>query len=113
LVSFEQDLSVVAAALRDQKSGAQQTLRVQYMIAADGPGSRIRQALGITTSGRGSLGHQINMYFSADLSDLVRGREFIICQVENPEARGLLLSINNTNLWLFQVQYHPELGETL
>jgi putative polyketide hydroxylase len=41
------------------------------MIAADGPGSRIRQALRITTSGRGSLGHQINMYFSADLSDLV------------------------------------------
>jgi len=113
LVSFEQDLSGVTAVVRDKKSGAQQTLRVQYMIAADGPGSRIRQALGITTSGRGSLGHQINMYFSADLSDLVRGREFIICQVENPEARGLLLSINNTNLWLFQVQYHPELGETL
>lgn len=56
LISFEQDLCGVTAVVRDQKNGAQQTLHAQYMIAADGPGSRIRQALGITTSERGSLG---------------------------------------------------------
>jgi putative polyketide hydroxylase len=112
LVSFKQDLSGVTALVREQESGIQQTIDARYLIAADGPTSRIRQALGISTSGRGSLGHEINIYFSADLSDLVRGREFIICQVENPEASGLLLAINNTDLWLFQVQYHPEQGET-
>lgn len=112
LVSFEQDASGVTATVREQMSGAQRTLRAHYLIAADGPSSRIRQALEISTSGRGSLGHQINIYFSADLSDLVRGREFILCQVENPEARGLLLAVNNTNRWLFQVTYHPEQGET-
>ncbi|HEY7340460.1 MAG TPA: FAD-dependent monooxygenase [Ktedonobacterales bacterium] len=112
LVSFEQDLSGVTARVREIESGQQQTIAARYMIAADGPTSRIRQALGIPTSGRGSLGHQINIYFAADLGDLVRGREFIICQVENPKAAGLLLAVNNTNLWLFQLPYHPEQGET-
>jgi putative polyketide hydroxylase len=112
LVSFEQGLSGVSALVREMESGQEHTIEARYMIAADGPSSRIRQALGISTSGRGSLGHQINIYFSADLGDLVRGREFIICQVEHPEAAGLLLAVNNTNLWLFQLPYHPEHGET-
>lgn len=59
LVSFEQDLSGVTALVRDLESGQQQTIAARYMIAADGPTSRIRQALGIPTSGRGSLGHQL------------------------------------------------------
>jgi putative polyketide hydroxylase len=111
LVSFEQDDMGVTAIVADRTSGAQRAIRADYMVAADGPASSIRDTLGITRSGRGTLGHNISIYFSTDLSDLVRGREFVLCQVENREVRGMFIAVNNTDLWLFSIAYAPERGE--
>jgi 2-polyprenyl-6-methoxyphenol hydroxylase-like FAD-dependent oxidoreductase len=111
LVSLKQDDSGVTATVLNRVSGSQYTIRANYLIAADGPNSSIREASGISRSGRGSLGHNINIYFSSDLSDLVRGREFILCQVQNPAVQGLFVSVNNKDLWLFNVPYNPDKGE--
>jgi putative polyketide hydroxylase len=113
LVSFGQDADGVTAIVADGTDGTQRTIRADYLIAADGAASSIRDTLGIARSGRGTLGHNISIYFSADLSDLVRGREFILCQVENPEVHGMFVAVNNTNLWLFSIPYAPERGERL
>lgn len=111
LVSFEQDDTGVTAIVAERTSGAQHTIRADYMVAADGPASSIRNTLGITRSGRGTLRHNISIYFSADLSDLVRGREFVLCQVQNREVQGMFIAVNNTDLWLFSITYEPERGE--
>lgn len=111
MVSFEQDETGVTAVVADRTTGTRQTVRADYLIAADGAASPIRNALGITRSGKGTLGHNISIYFSADLGDLVRGREFVLCQVENTEVRGLFIAINNRDLWLFSIAYNPERGE--
>ena len=50
-VSFEQDSEGVTALLRHRDSGETQRVRAQYLIAADGAHSRIRDALGVRDAG--------------------------------------------------------------
>ena len=111
LVSFEQDHKGVTALISDRTTGVQRTVHAQYMIAADGARARIREQLGISTSGQGLQGHLLNMLFEADLSELVRDREFSACIIERPELHGLIISINNTNRWAFHLVYDPQKGE--
>ncbi|WP_437683443.1 FAD-dependent monooxygenase [Sorangium sp. So ce131] len=111
MVGFEQDADGVTAAIVDRKTGERRAVRADYLIAADGARSPIRERLGVRQTGAGVLAHQLNLYFRADLTALVKGREFSMCLVENPEVRGLLVSINNADLWVFHVSYHPERGE--
>ena len=77
------------------------TVHADYLVAADGARSTVRTLLDIPTSGNGSLGRAVSVYFDADLSELVRGREFNLCQVENPSAPGALASIDGARRWLF------------
>lgn len=112
LLSFEQDKTGVTATIVDRATGVQRTIRADYMIAADGANSPIRRMLGVATSGRGVLGHLLNVLFEADLTDFVRGREFSICTIERPEVQGLLVSINNTDRWVFHIGYDLQKGQT-
>jgi putative polyketide hydroxylase len=94
LTGFEQDVDGVRAALHDHRSGRDTTLRVPWMLAADGARSPVRGSLGIPRSGRGPIGGPIvNVYFRADLADVVRGREFNLATIEHPDAPGTLASI--------------------
>jgi putative polyketide hydroxylase len=116
LLSLQQDDAGVHAQVRIRASGAEYSVNAQYLIAADGSRSMVRQSLGGTVEGRGTLDHFVNIYFRADLSALVQGREFILCFIDNsnahPEVRGsVLLSVNNTDRWLVNVPYDPARGE--
>jgi putative polyketide hydroxylase len=112
LVGFEQDDNGVTAQVKERTTGREQTIRADYLVAADGAHSPIRQRLHIATTGRGILAHEINIYFRADLQALTWDRSFIMCYVKNPAIQGALLSVNNTDRWLFNVHYNPEQGET-
>jgi putative polyketide hydroxylase len=107
LISFAQDSSGVSARLRDRETGVEQTIKTRYLVAADGASSPVRAALGVASRGPGTLSHAISVYFRADLRDLVEDRWFVLCFVEDPAVRGLLLSVNNTDRWIFQVPYEP------
>src|SRR6185437_10830624 len=85
--------------------------RADYVIAADGARSPVRTSLGVGQSGRGVLTHQLNLYFRADLTELVRGREFSMCLVEDGDLRGLFASVNNTDLWVLHIPFDPDKGE--
>ncbi|CAF1247093.1 unnamed protein product [Adineta steineri] len=82
-----------------------------YLIAADGAGSPIRKRLGVKTSGRGTMGHLLNILFHADLKELVCQREFSLCIINRPEVSGLFTSINNNDRWVFHLSYDPSKGE--
>ena len=111
MLSFEQDANGVSAVIVERTTGTQTTVRADYMLAADGAGSRVREALGVSVSGRGSLGYLLNILFLADLREFVRNREFSICVIERPEVRGLFTSINNSDRWVFHLSYDPGKGE--
>jgi 2-polyprenyl-6-methoxyphenol hydroxylase-like FAD-dependent oxidoreductase len=75
-------------------------LRADHVIAADGARSPIRTALGIGRTGRGAIGERmVNVYFRADLAELVAGREFNLCTVDHPDAPGTFASIGQGR-WL-------------
>jgi putative polyketide hydroxylase len=111
LATLTQDDDGVTATLRDLGSGATSTVRPRYLLATDGARSAIRAQLGIARSGSHTFGHQLNVWFGADLTALVRGREFSMCLIENEHVRGLLASIDNATSWVIHISYDPERGE--
>jgi len=99
LTGFSQEDEELTAELGGRPGGR---LRARYLVAADGAHSPVREALGISRSGRGFTGGpMINVYFRADLGDVVRGREFNLCQIEHPDARGGLASVDGRFRWVF------------
>ncbi|MFE5125801.1 FAD-dependent oxidoreductase [Streptomyces sp. NPDC056669] len=114
LISFEQDADGVTAVLLDRRSERRSTVRADYLIAADGPRSPVREALGVEQSGRGELFHNVSITFRAKrLADAVGDRHFIACYLTNPEADGALLPVDNQEQWVFHAPWHPERGEAL
>ena len=80
----------------DRKTAVQQRIHADYLVAADGANSLALRTLAIPTkSFTLSKMHTLAIDFRADLSELVRGHEFILCTIETPEAPGLLMAINN------------------
>ncbi|MGR3932799.1 FAD-dependent oxidoreductase [Streptomyces sp. BRA346] len=114
LLSFEQDADGVTAVILDRRTEARSTVRADYLIAADGPRSPVREALGIGQSGHGELFHNVSITFRAKrLADVVGDRRFIACYLTNPEADGALLPVDNQEQWVFHAPWHPERGEAL
>jgi putative polyketide hydroxylase len=111
LVSFEQDDHGVTAAL-DGPDGPR-TVRAAYLVAADGIHSGVRTALGIGSSGPGELGvPMVNILFRADLSAYTKGASFVTCNVANPQVRGMFVTVDGVEDWIFHTVYHPDAGET-
>ncbi|MCJ1337408.1 hypothetical protein MMC09_002690 [Bachmanniomyces sp. S44760] len=110
-LGVEQDGNCVTATLKDRESGLTSTVQADYLIAADGAGSPIRTQLKVPVTGRGTMGHLLNILFHADLKDLVHNREFSLCVIDRPEVCGLFTSINNNDRWVFHLSYDPSKGE--
>jgi putative polyketide hydroxylase len=114
LVSFEQDDDGVTALVRTRESGQTHTVRADYLVAADGPRSPVRERLGIGQRGKGDLFHNVSITFRAkELADVVGDRRFIVCYLTNPESSGALLPVDNQEHWVFHAPWRPADGETL
>ena len=108
LLSFEQDDNGVTAVLRDRDSGKSETVRADYLVAADGVHSSVRETLGISTSGSGWWPlYSILIYFRAPW------RKFVphlgdgdVLQVKNAEVDGLFVSAEG-DLGVFIITYFP------
>jgi putative polyketide hydroxylase len=88
LVDFQQDGSGVRAELRERASGRVRQVRAEYMVAADGARSHVREALRIPMRGHDHLTRELNILFEADLSEAVRGRRAILHRVTHPMLPG-------------------------
>jgi 2-polyprenyl-6-methoxyphenol hydroxylase-like FAD-dependent oxidoreductase len=108
---IEETSNAVVANLKDRGSGEMSTIETTYLIAADGARSPICAQLQIPASGRGTMGHLLNILFHADLRELVRDREFSLCLIERPEVVGLFTSINNSDRWVFHLHFDPANGD--
>ncbi|MGW1728384.1 FAD-dependent oxidoreductase [Streptomyces sp. NPDC002306] len=114
MLSVEQDAEGVTAIVKNRDTGEHTTVRAEYLIAADGPRSPVREGLGIGQTGPGDLFHNVSVTFdSLKLADAVGDRRFICCYLTDPEADGALLPVDNVEKWVFHAPWHPERGETL
>jgi 2-polyprenyl-6-methoxyphenol hydroxylase-like FAD-dependent oxidoreductase len=93
LVGFEVHDDGVRARLRPRAgSAAQYDVRARYLVGADGPRSRVRQALGIEVEQLGSEGWQLTAQFAADLDAVVADPPFALHWVTAPGAEGLFVA---------------------
>ncbi|MFB7338005.1 FAD-dependent oxidoreductase [Streptomyces adustus] len=114
LLSVEQDGEGITAVVKNRDSGQHTTVRAEYLVAADGPRSPVREGLGIGQTGPGDLFHNVSVTFdSLKLADAVGDRRFICCYLTAPDADGALLPVDNVAKWVFHAPWHPERGETL
>ncbi|WP_026413962.1 FAD-dependent monooxygenase [Actinomadura oligospora] len=102
LISFTQDATGVTAVLPGQ------TVRADYLVAADGARSGVRDALGIGVSGPGALGDALtNILFEADLTPYTRGHSFVTCNTDT----GMLVTIDGTRTWVLHVRHEDGMTE--
>ncbi|MEU5281601.1 FAD-dependent oxidoreductase [Streptomyces asoensis] len=114
LMSFDSDPTGVTAVVKSRETGEHTTVRADYLVAADGPRSPVREQLGIGQSGPGDLFHNVSLTFrSRALAQVVGDRRFIVCYLTSPDADGALLPVDNRENWVFHAPWHPEHGETL
>jgi 2-polyprenyl-6-methoxyphenol hydroxylase-like FAD-dependent oxidoreductase len=88
LVSFEERADQVRAVIRTRDGGAEQVVTCEYLVAADGAHSRVREQLGIPMAGRGSFADCVTIYFKADVRPLMGDRNLSVVYVNHPELLG-------------------------
>jgi putative polyketide hydroxylase len=113
LCSFEQDDTGVTAVLRDLHSGKSQTVRADYLVAADGVHSPTRNWLGLTTSGYGALPiFVVFIYFRGPWRKFVSHlNDGDGVQVKNADVDGIFL-VAKDDIGMFITTYFPGKGET-
>ncbi|MEU4117724.1 FAD-dependent oxidoreductase [Kitasatospora sp. NPDC028055] len=72
-----------------------------YVIAADGVRSKVRELLGIGVTGPGRLGtsHMLNVLFRAELPT----PPFSMTFLRNERASGILLKVDDAGRWVFHI----------
>ncbi|WP_404961958.1 FAD-dependent oxidoreductase [Streptomyces sp. 147326] len=114
LMSFDQDATGVNAVVKDRLTGVHSTVRADFLIAADGPRSPVREQLRIPQTGNGELFHNVSVTFRSErLVEVLGDLRFIVCYLMRPGADGALLPVDNKTQWVFHAPWHPEQGETL
>jgi putative polyketide hydroxylase len=100
-----------AVATVEDSGGREYRIRSRYLIAADGHRSTVRAAIGVPTTGPGTLTHVASIPFAADLSAHLAGRPVSLCYLDSPEPGTLLTPYDRDGRWVLTVPYHPERGE--
>src|SRR5918993_65241 len=114
LLSFTQDESGATALLQDRRTGAEQTVRADYVVAADGWDSPIRRRLGIGLDGPGPFFHVVTALADADLRPALRGRPLNIAYLQQPRPGTILMAHDEAGQrWVFGTGFSPEYGESL
>ena len=108
LISFEQDAGGVTALLR-RRDGGECTLQADYLIAADGHSSPIRESLGIGRNGRGLLRTIRSVLFRAPLEEHLESgiSQFEILQ---PDLTAMLTTYRDGR-WLLMFSDDEERDE--
>jgi putative polyketide hydroxylase len=107
LTSFEADDDGVNAIIEDLPAGTRRRVRADYLIAADGHRSEIRERLGITQPGATVTADLVFILFEADLSDVVRQRPVFLV-VHNPQTGGAgFVTTAAPGRWGLGVRYDP------
>jgi 2-polyprenyl-6-methoxyphenol hydroxylase-like FAD-dependent oxidoreductase len=109
LMNFEQDSAGVTATLRNA-DGQEYALRAEYMVAADGHASRIREELGIERSGHGFMHVVRSVLFYAP--EMLHYLESGISQFELalPDIQGMLTTYGDGR-WLLMITDDEERDE--
>ena len=112
LVDLRMDDDGVTAHLRSAFDGPD-TIRAEYLVGADGARSAVRRLLGIEVDNFGSEGDHLSVLFRGDLSPVMPAVPHVLTATMAPGAEGLFVTTGHSNRWIYDIEWHPEAGETL
>ncbi|OKI42097.1 monooxygenase [Streptomyces sp. TSRI0281] len=84
-----------------------ETIRGRYAVAADGATGVIRDGFGIGFEGSPVLGHQLNIYFHADLSPWTSRDPALLIWAINTVSPGVFIGMDGDRRWTFQRSFDP------
>lgn len=88
LVSFSDRGDQVVSVIRPHAGGPEEVVTSDYLVAADGAHSPVRERLGIPMTGHGSFADCITIYFKADINPLMGDRNLSVVYVNHPGLTG-------------------------
>ncbi len=101
LTSWKQDDNAVECELYNRKTQQTENVSCQYLIAADGAHSPIREALNINMTGIDSLGNYLSVYCNVDLSPWLADRPGAVITFTDPKQRGnFMMSADLKKKWI-------------
>lgn len=103
LKSFTVGDDAVEGELLDRVTGKIVPFRTQYLIAADGAHSPVRNLLGIEQTGERDIYDSVNIHSRVDLRPWTEDRPASLYYVDQPDLRGTFLTINGTDRWGFLI----------
>jgi 2,4-dichlorophenol 6-monooxygenase len=115
-LSHVQDDDGVTTTLRDRLTGAEYTVRSQYLIGADGARSTVAADLDLPFEGPGAVAGAMSIVFEADLSHLVAHRPSVLYWMLQPGAEkegvglGVLRMIKPWTEWMLMWGYEVAAG---
>jgi putative polyketide hydroxylase len=107
LTRFTQDQDGIRATIRDVATGEATTVVADYLIAADGHRSPIRQALGIKTEGPAAFSQNMSILFESDFVPPQGERAFALYYLRNPDFTGAFISTDDPRVGQVSVEYDP------
>ena len=74
----------------------------RYLIGADGAGSRVRKACGLEMVGPDNIQTFVTVHFTADLSEVLTGREGLLYWVMDDEVNGVFIAHDiDRGIWIY------------
>lgn len=110
LIGFQMTEGGVLAQVLDRSSGHRYEIGADYLIAADGANSPIREALGITRSGIGHLGVLRSVLFRCPEADAFLRRGAQQFSIEHEGFRGFLTTYGDSR-WVLMLDGDEERTE--
>jgi 2,4-dichlorophenol 6-monooxygenase len=98
----------VLSTLVDRKTGRELKVHSRYVIAADGAGSAVREAVGIPMDGPAELAQNLMIHFEADLRGVVGERPAILYFRFGPGSGGVLIAYDIGHTWVLMHPYRPD-----
>ena len=88
-------------------------LTARYLVGADGGRSAVRSIVGIRYDELGSEGNHLSALVHADLSAVMPAMPYVLAVAVAPGAEGLFATTGERHRWIFDIEWHPEAGESL
>lgn len=113
LVRLEQDEVGVRGDVRSVDTGEVSEITASFLVGADGARSAVRGLVGIEVDHLGSEGDHLSALFGADLSPVLGPVSHALTATVAPGREGLFVTTSVPNRWIYDIEWHPEAGDTL
>jgi putative polyketide hydroxylase len=97
----------VSVTVRHRVTDQRSRVDAEYVVAADGGRSPIREQLGIAIEGERDLASNINALFDADLSHLIGDKRSVLYAIGESGAQGAILAVDGKRRWLYNFPLAP------